>query len=136
MYANIGTKYVSNKCKLANTIKCTNVRKLTVCCSVLVVVVTVSSRPVGPSCWMHFQLRTLLTGTLMYLKPKGTAILSACHGGPQTCETSSLPRFLKNRLTDGGEVISLTRRPPFSSRKIPGTHFCYRLSRSQCGWKD
>jgi hypothetical protein len=39
--------------------------------------------------------------------------------------------FLDNRLTDGGEVVSLTRRPPFASRKIPGTHFCQRLSRSQ-----
>jgi hypothetical protein len=29
-----------------------------------------------------------------------------------------------NRLTDGGEVVSLTRRPPFVPRKIPGTHFC------------
>jgi hypothetical protein len=31
--------------------------------------------------------------------------------------------FLDNLLTDGGE-ISLTRRPPFTPRKIPGTHFC------------
>jgi hypothetical protein len=31
--------------------------------------------------------------------------------------------FLDNRLTDGGEVISLMRRPPFTPRKIPGTHF-------------
>jgi hypothetical protein len=23
------------------------------------------------------------------------------------------------------------RRPPFTPRKIPGTHFCYRLSRPQ-----
>jgi hypothetical protein len=28
-------------------------------------------------------------------------------------------------------VVSLTRRHPFNPRKIPGTHFCYRLSRSQ-----
>jgi hypothetical protein len=35
---------------------------------------------------------------------------------------SSLPHFLDDRLTDGGEVISLTRRPPFTPRKIPGTH--------------
>jgi hypothetical protein len=35
-----------------------------------------------------------------------------------------LPHFLYNRLTDGGEVVSLTRRPPFNPRKIPGTHFC------------
>jgi hypothetical protein len=38
-------------------------------------------------------------------------------------ETPSFPYFLDNRLTDGGEVVSLTRRPPFTPRKIPGTHF-------------
>jgi hypothetical protein len=31
---------------------------------------------------------------------------------------------LDNRLTDGGKVVRLTRWPPFSRRKIPGTHFC------------
>jgi hypothetical protein len=51
--------------------------------------------------------------------------------GPEGCETSRLPHFLDSRLTDGGEVVSLTRRPPFTARKIPGTHFCYRLSRPQ-----
>jgi hypothetical protein len=39
--------------------------------------------------------------------------------------------FLDNRLIDGGEVVKLMRRPPFTHRKIPGTHFCYRLSRPQ-----
>jgi hypothetical protein len=29
-------------------------------------------------------------------------------GGPLGCETSRLPHFLGNRLTDGGEVVSLT----------------------------
>jgi hypothetical protein len=32
-------------------------------------------------------------------------------GGPQVSETSSLPHILDNRLTDGGEVVSLTLRP-------------------------
>jgi hypothetical protein len=32
---------------------------------------------------------------------------------------------------DGGEVVSLMRRPPFTPRKIPGTHFCQGLSRPQ-----
>jgi hypothetical protein len=32
--------------------------------------------------------------------------------------------FIDSWLTDGGEVVSLTRQPPFSSGKIPGTHFC------------
>jgi hypothetical protein len=39
-------------------------------------------------------------------------------------ETSRLPHFLDNRLTDGGEVVSLTYRLVFTSRKVPGTHFC------------
>jgi hypothetical protein len=29
---------------------------------------------------------------------------------------------LDNRPTGGGEVVSLTRRPLFTPRKIPGTH--------------
>jgi hypothetical protein len=33
-------------------------------------------------------------------------------GGLQGCETSKLPHFLDNRLTDGVEVVSLTHRPP------------------------
>jgi hypothetical protein len=32
--------------------------------------------------------------------------------------------FLDNRLADGDEVVSLTGLSPFTSRKIPGTHFC------------
>jgi hypothetical protein len=46
-------------------------------------------------------------------------------------ETSRLTHFLHNRLRDGGEVVSLTRRPPFTPRKIPGTHLCWRPSRPQ-----
>jgi hypothetical protein len=44
---------------------------------------------------------------------------------------SRLPHFLHNRSTDGGKVVRLTRRPPFTPGKIPGTHFYQRLSRSQ-----
>jgi hypothetical protein len=43
-------------------------------------------------------------------------------GGSKVFETSRLPHFLDNRLIDGGEVVSLTHRPPFTPRKIPGTH--------------
>jgi hypothetical protein len=32
-------------------------------------------------------------------------------------ETSRLPHFLDNRLTDGGEIVRLTRRPPFTPQK-------------------
>jgi hypothetical protein len=39
--------------------------------------------------------------------------------------------FVANRLKDGGEANSLTRRPLSTPGKFPGTHFSYRLSRSQ-----
>jgi hypothetical protein len=39
-------------------------------------------------------------------------------------KTSRLPHFLDNRLTDGGEFVSLTRRLPFTPKNIPGTNFC------------
>jgi hypothetical protein len=34
------------------------------------------------------------------------------------------PTFSDIRLIDGGKVVSPTRRPFFTSRKIPGTHLC------------
>jgi hypothetical protein len=60
---------------------------------------------------------------------KGKTIPVTGCGGPWCCETSSLPHFLEYRLTDDGEVVSLTSRPPFTRRKIHSTNFYYRLSR-------
>lgn len=62
---------------------------------------------------------------------KGETIPVAGHGVPQVCETSKLSRHLDIRLTEGGEIVSLKHRPPFTPKKIACTHFCYRLSRSQ-----
>jgi hypothetical protein len=56
-------------------------------------------------------------------KKKDEAVSVTGPGGPQGCETSRFPHFLDSRLADGGEVVSLTRRPPSTPRKIPGTHF-------------
>jgi hypothetical protein len=53
----------------------------------------------------------------------GKAVPITARGRLQGCETSKLD-FLENRLTDGGEVVSLTCRPPFTAKKIYGTHFC------------
>jgi hypothetical protein len=60
--------------------------------------------------------------TLVYMH-KGKAIPVTGRGDPYGFGKSRLPYFLDNRLTDGGEVVSLKRRPPFTP-KIPGTHFC------------
>jgi hypothetical protein len=67
------------------------------------------------------------TFTLNGIK-KVEAIPVTGRGGPQSCETLRLPHFLDNQLTDDGEN-RVTRRPPFNPRKIPGTHFCKKLSR-------
>jgi hypothetical protein len=39
------------------------------------------------------------------------------HGGPKGCETLRVPHCLDSRLTDGGKVVSLTRRPPFTPQE-------------------
>jgi hypothetical protein len=40
------------------------------------------------------------------------------HGDLYICGTSRLPHFVSHRFTNGGENVSLTRRPPFTPRKI------------------
>jgi hypothetical protein len=47
------------------------------------------------------------------------------------CETSKIPYFLDNRFTDGGEVVSLTRRPRFNLRETPGI---YLLEAESTSW--
>jgi hypothetical protein len=54
----------------------------------------------------------------------GRAVPVTGRRGPLGCETSRLPHSLDNQFTGGGEVVRLTSRPPFTPRKIPGTHFC------------
>jgi hypothetical protein len=46
------------------------------------------------------------------LKGKKKSIRVTDRGGPKGCETSRLPHFLDNRLTDGSKVVSLTGRHP------------------------
>jgi hypothetical protein len=43
------------------------------------------------------------------VKPQNTVLFAVT--AVRTGETSRLPHFLDNWLTDGGEVVSLTRRP-------------------------
>jgi hypothetical protein len=60
----------------------------------------------------------LHTEELHSVKIKGEIIPVMGRGGPQDCETPRLPNFLDNRFTDGGDVVSLTRRPPFTPGKF------------------
>jgi hypothetical protein len=47
-------------------------------------------------------------------------------GRPYSCETSSLPHFLDNQLTDDGEVVRFTRRP--AGRTLPQGRFLVLIS--------
>jgi hypothetical protein len=50
----------------------------------------------------------------------GKAIPVTGRKGPKGCETSRLPHLRDSQLIDGGKVVSLTRRPPFTPKMIPG----------------
>jgi hypothetical protein len=59
-------------------------------------------------------LRAYSTGKVQNNNNNNKAIPVTGRGGPQSCEMSRLPQFVDNRLTDGGKVVSLTLRPPFT----------------------
>jgi hypothetical protein len=48
---------------------------------------------------------------------KSKAIPVTGRGGSYGSETSRLPHYLDNRLTDGGKVVSLTRRLPYTTQE-------------------
>jgi hypothetical protein len=52
-----------------------------------------------------------------YCKGKSKPISVTGRGGSQGSQTLMLPHFLDFRLTDGGKVISLTRRPALYLQK-------------------
>jgi hypothetical protein len=45
------------------------------------------------------------------VREKGKFITLTGRGGPYGCEISRLSHFLDNRLTNGDEIVNLTRRP-------------------------
>jgi hypothetical protein len=51
-------------------------------------------------------------------------LFSVVKGKVIVVQTVEVRRVADIRLTDGGKVVSPTRRPLFTPRKIPGTHFC------------
>jgi hypothetical protein len=67
--------------------------------------------------------------TVSSCKCKGKAIPVTGREGPWGCERLRLAHFLDNPHTDGGEVVSIMRRPPFTRRKILVLISVIRLSR-------
>jgi hypothetical protein len=54
------------------------------------------------------------------MRKKCKAVPLTGREGPYGCETSRLSHFLDNRLTDGAEVVSLTRQDvPVTGREGP-----------------
>jgi len=60
----------------------------------------------------------------------GKAFLLQAWSGPEGSRKLRLPDFMTT-AQDGGNVVSLTHRPPLPPGITPGTHFYYRLSRPQ-----
>jgi hypothetical protein len=70
---------------------------------------------------------------------KGKAIPVTGREGPYGCETSRLPHFLDKRLTDGGEIVSLMRRPLFTTQEDSCYTFLLKAKSTPgqwCGRKD
>jgi hypothetical protein len=67
------------------------------------------------ACFSPVDMQTHFSDLLTLTLGKGNGTCKAIHvtgrGGPYVCEMSRLPHFLDSRLIDGGEVVSLTRRP-------------------------
>jgi len=60
-------------------------------------------------------------------KGKSKAVPLHAWSGPEGSRKLRFPDFMTTQ--DGGNVVSLTHRPPLPPGNTPGTHFCYRLSR-------
>jgi hypothetical protein len=58
-----------------------------------------------------------------FLFHNGKAVPLQAWSGPEGSRKLTFPDFIKT-AQDGGKVVSLTHRPPFSSGNTPGAHFC------------
>ena len=61
---------------------------------------------------------------------KGKAVPLQAWGGPEGSRKLRFPDFMTT-AQNGGKVFSPTHRPPLPPGNTPGTHFYWRLSRSQ-----
>jgi hypothetical protein len=80
--------------------------------------------------WLALDGSTFGLPKNIFLK-KVKAIPVTGHGGLQSFEMLRISHCLDSRLTDGGEVVSLTRRPPHYSPQTLFLCFCTHFFR---GW--
>ena len=60
---------------------------------------------------------------LALMHVKGKAIPLEAWSDPEGSKKLSFPDFMTTEQ-DGGQVVSLTHRPPLHPGNAPGTHFC------------
>jgi hypothetical protein len=76
---------------------------------------------------MHFAVKIFSIFIIPLAKSRVIPVTG--RASPWGCETSRTTEFINNRLTVGGEFLALSAGHLLPPRKIPGIHFCYRLSR-------
>jgi hypothetical protein len=73
---------------------------------------------------------TIITFIRIQIKKKGKAVPLQAWSGPEGSRKLRFPDYMTT-AQGGGKVVRLTHRPPLPPGNAPGTHFRYRLSRSQ-----
>jgi hypothetical protein len=87
--------------------------------------IATSERQLGLADWPCWFLITIIqTGC------QGKAVPLQAWSGPELSRKLRFPYYMTT-TQNGGKVVSLTHRPPLPPENAPGTHFCYRLIRTQ-----
>jgi hypothetical protein len=74
----------------------------------------------------HYRFRRIFINTYKNVKVKLSRYRpGGALGVPKGCDS----RISRQSAHEGGKVVSPTHRPSLLPGRIPGTHFCYRLSR-------
>jgi hypothetical protein len=76
----------------------------------------------------HFLDKIRKVKSSLTLRKKVQTLFAVGQGGPQDSETSRASHFVYIWLTDGDDVVSVTRRLRLHPERFSGTHFCSRLS--------
>jgi len=77
------------------------------------------------TCYLEFLSSILFTAfnINVYIYIYGKSVLLQAWSGPEGSRKLRFPDFVTT-AQDGGNVVSLTHRPPLPPGNAPGTHFC------------